>query len=360
MARRSIVLLKNDPVQGETLLPLKNGLKLAVIGPQATAIYGSDGPSVSLLQGLTERAPQSQVQLLVAQGAQLLMVDGKDTSSIGKAFLNEAVRIASQADVLLLALGEPESWSGEAASRTRIGLPLNQQVLFRAMSELGKPIILVLSNGRPLAISEESQSSQAILETWFLGTESGHAIADVLFGDTNPSGKLTMTFPVDEGQIPIFYSELPTGRPDDPHDSFSSKYLDAPNTPLFPFGWGLSYSHFSYSNLHLKTTRLRPDAIQKVFVTVTNTGKYAGEETVQLYIHRLVAPVSQPVQLLRGFQKVFLKPGESREVSLPLKLEDLKYVDEQLRSVATPGDFTVMIGGNSAEVLSTQMTLLGR
>lgn len=353
IGRRSIVLLKNDG----GLLPLKSGSTVAVIGPQVEIEHGNKEEGVTLHMGMSERAARSNIKLLFADGAHLLDKDMYDKTPEGQALVAEAVKVASQADVVVMALGEPEGWSGEAASRTRIRLPRNQQTLLDAVVATGRPVVLVLTNGRPLALENENAQVQAILETWILGSESGHAIADVLFGDYNPSGKLTMSFPYNEGQIPIFYSELNTGRPLDPDDPFSSKYLNAPNEPLFPFGWGLSYTKFTYSDVHLSKTRLPADEALEVDVTVTNSGAVAGEETVQLYIRQMVAPVSRPVKQLRGYAKVFLQPGESRKVTLPLTLEDFKYFDQKLKWTWSPSKFKVMVGGNSAELMDAEFTL---
>ncbi len=357
VARRSIVLLKNS----RSLLPLKRASTIALIGPfvdnQRDVIgnwsaAGDWKKAVSLAVGINA-ARAGQGKIVTAQGAEL--VDSKGSTD---ALINEAVTKAKNADVVVLALGEPEWMSGEAASRTRVRVPENQQALLRALHATGKPIVLVLFNGRPLALELENEMADAIVETWFLGTQSGHAIADVLFGDYNPAGKLTVTFPVNEGQIPIYYATKLTGRPFNAKSKYTSKYLDASNEPLFPFGWGLSYTNFTYSSVQLSRDRLRPGQKLKVSVTVTNSGARDGEETVQFYIHDLVASVSRPVKQLRSFAKIFLKKGESREVAFELSLEDLKFYNQAMKWTTEPGRFKVMAGGNSRDLKEASFTLI--
>lgn len=366
-ARRSIVLLKNSG----GVLPLKRSGTLAVVGPLADdrrdmignwASAGDGDQAVSLLDGL-KAAAGGKVKILYAKGSNISDDPSLVTGEIDKdrrspeEMIKEAVAAAKRADVVVAALGETQGMSGEAAARTRIRVPESQQNLLRALKTAGKPIILVLSNGRPLALELENGLADAIVETWFLGTEAGSAMADVLFGDYNPSGKLTMTFPRSEGQIPIFYAEKNTGRPLDLKNKYTSKYIDSPNDPLFPFGWGLGYSAFKYSDLKLSARTMKPSGHIKVSVKVSNQGDYDGEEVVQLYIRDMVASVTRPLKQLRGFDKILLKKGESRVVSFELKIDDLRFYDKDMKWTAEPGAFKVMVGGNSANVLEAGFTL---
>jgi beta-glucosidase len=377
-ARKSIVLLKND----SKLLPLsQSGQRIALIGPLADnrrdlignwSAAGNWEKAISLKQGLEEQLARSSraSRLLYAKGANLIddaelrnflnqhggliEVDAKSP----EALIEEAVSVALQADSIILALGESQGMSGEAASRTKLGLPENQVKLLRALAKTGKPIALVLFNGRPLVLSEEVTLATSIVETWFLGTESGRAIADVLFGLHNPSGKLTVSFPRSEGQIPVNYGQRNTGRPLSAHSKYSSRYIDSPNDALFPFGWGLSYTEFSYSAPRLSSTQMRMSDTIQVSVTVSNIGSREGEETVQLYLRDVVATTTRPSLQLRGFKKVFLKAGESRVVTLQISVEDLKFFDTNLVWQAEPGDFMVFTGGNSRELQSTTLRLI--
>jgi beta-glucosidase len=372
ISRRSIVLLKNE----KNLLPLKRSGTLALIGPMVEnrrdqignwSAAGDPKRVVSLLEGVNNLA-QDKVQIISAKGANIIddhaLVDklNADMSAVTldekspEKLLEDAIKIAKKADVVVLALGEPQSFTGEAASRTKLRLPENQQNLLRAIKETGKPIVLLLNNGRPLVLDLENQLSDAIVETWFLGTESGNAIADILFGDYNPSGKITMSFPATEGQIPIYYAAKNTGRPLQPI-KYSSKYLDASNEPLFPFGFGLSYTHFTISEPKLSAEKIKATQTLKVTVEVENTGMYDGEETVQLYVRDLVSSVTRPVKELRGFQKVFLRKGEHKQVELELNHEDLKFYDKNNKWISESGEFRVMVGGNSRDVKAATFTL---
>jgi beta-glucosidase len=261
------------------------------------------------------------------------------------------VDVANRSDVVVAVLGEATEFSGEAASRSDIGLPESQRVLLDTLSKLRKPLVVVMMSGRPMTISKEVEQSTAFLQAWFSGHEMGSALADVLFGAYNPSGKLTMTFPRNVGQIPIYYNYKRTGRPQaegQPTQKFRSNYLDVPNSPLFPFGYGLSYTSFSYSPVTLSANSLRPGQTIKASVTISNTGAYEGEEVVQLYVYDPVASVTQPVKKLKGFQKIFLKKGESKEVSFTIGVEELKFYNADLKWVAEPGEFKVYMGPNSA------------
>jgi beta-glucosidase len=263
--------------------------------------------------------------------------------------LAEAVAVAERADVVVAVLGESAGMSGEAASRTDLDLPQSQKDLLRALVQTGKPVVLVLMNGRPLTLNWEAAHCSAILETWFGGTEAGNAIADVLFGDCNPSGKLTATFPRNVGQIPIYYNHKNTGRPykGDPKSKFVSRYLDVSNEPLFPFGFGLSYTTFAYSDITVNKTALADDDVLMASVRLTNTGKRAGQETVQMYLTQAAASVTRSVKDLRSFQKVRLEPGESREVTFRITPQDLKFYSSNLEYDWEPGEFTVRIGTDS-------------
>ena len=374
LARKSVVLLKN---QGQ-VLPLKMGGTVAVIGPLADtrrdmignwSAAGDWSKAVSLLEGVKNKASHA-ANILYAKGANML----EDTVLLQKlnqsggnisvdsmpaaGLIKQAVETAGKADVVVLALGESQGMTGEAASRTDLSIPENQKALLRAVLATGKPVVLVLFNGRPLTLEWENEHVPAILETWFLGTQAGNAIADVLFGDYNPAGKLTITFPRNVGQIPVYYSAKNTGRPADPNNKYSSKYLDAPNTPLYPFGYGLSYTTFSYSNLTLSKPEIRPNEKLQVKVTVTNTGKYDGEEIAQLYIRDMVASVTRPLKELRGFYKVPIKKGESRDLTFELTLEDLKFYDANLNWTYEPGDFQVFVGTNSSDVKQATFKLV--
>ncbi len=381
VARRSIVLLKNSPLKsGQAALPIKRTGTIAVIGPFAEdqrnlignwSAAGDWKQAVSLVDGMKARLgdTQNKFNLTVARGAnvsddQVLVAalnshggDIKIDPRSNDQMISEAVKVAKKADVVILALGETQGMSGEAASRSSITLPESQRALLRAVKKTGKPIVLVLFNGRPLALAEEHKTADAILETWFLGTQSGHAIADVLFGDYNPSGKLPVSFPHNEGQIPVYYSAKPTGRPFDAKSKYTSKYLDVPNEALYPFGWGLSYTKFDYSDLKLSTKSLKPNKALDIAVTVKNVGARAGEETVQLYTRDLVASVTRPVKELRNFKKVFLNAGESREVRFQVTLDDLRFYNQKMQHVAEPGEFLVMVGGNSLELKQATFAL---
>ncbi|NCP88709.1 MAG: beta-glucosidase, partial [Flavobacteriales bacterium] len=252
--------------------------------------------------------------------------------------------------------------SGESSSRTNISIPQAQKDLLQALVETGKPVVIVLFNGRPLALVEESESASAILDVWFSGSEAGHAIADVLFGDVNPSGKLTTTFPQNVGQIPLYYNHKNTGRPlgnkAGKFEKFKSNYLDVPNEPLYPFGFGLSYTTFNYSNLNLSANQMGFEDPIQVSVDVSNTGNYDGKEVVQLYIRDLVGSVTRPVKELKGFQKVDIKKGETKTVNFTLTVEDLKFYNSDLDFVAESGDFEVFVGTNSNASLKSQFELV--
>jgi beta-glucosidase len=376
IARQSLVLLKN----AGSVLPLRTGSTLALIGPLADdhrdmigswSAAGDWKKSVSVLEGIRQAAGQG-TKILYAKGAdlvddssmlQLLNANGAEIhpdSRTPEQMVDEAVSVARQADVVIAVLGESEGMTGEASSRTDIGLLPNQELLLKALVATGKPVVLVLMNGHPLTLPWENEHAGAILESWFPGTEAGHAIADVLFGAYNPSGKLTVTFPRNVGQIPIYYNHKNTGRPFDGNNltKYASRYIDAPNDPLYPFGYGLSYTHFTYSQLRLDKETYRAGEPIRVTVTLTNDGACDGTEIVQLYIRDMTGAVTRPVKELKGFRKVVLKKGQQQTVSFALGLDDLKYFDDNLHWICEPGNFRVMAGGNSRDVLETGFTLI--
>lgn len=354
VAKKSIVLLKND----NKVLPINKEVKtIAVIGPLADSqrdligswsAAGDHTQAITLLKGIQERAGSS-VKILHAQGAE---IEGADTSGF-----EEAIQMAGEADHVILALGEAYWMSGEAASRSNLDLPGVQRQLAEEIIALGKPTTTVLMNGRPLTIEWLDSLPGAILETWFLGTEAGPAIAEVLFGDYNPSGKLPMTFPRNVGQIPIFYATKNTGRPFLEHEKYTSKYLDVPNTPLYPFGYGLSYSTFIYSDLALDKKEYQMDETIHVSVNVKNDSDMGGEEVVQLYVRDLVGSVTRPVKELKGFQKVYFAPGEEKIITFQLNKDHLSFYTASMEFKAEPGDFEVYVGTNSSEHLTAEFTL---
>lgn len=372
-AIKSMVLLKN----ANQLLPLNHIKKVAFIGPlvkdqrnligswsgagdwkQAISIwdalqkkFGSD--KFLYAKGCNLTDDTALIKKLNPYGAQIVL-DEKSPEQL----ISEAVQTAQQADVVVAVLGEPFGMSGEAASRSTIGLLGNQVELLKALKKTGKPIALVLMNGRPLTLSWEDENMDAILETWFAGTNAGAAIVDMLFGDAVPTGKTTMTFPRNVGQIPIYYNHKNTGRPFDEDQKYTSKYLDVSNEPLYPFGYGLTYTTFNYSNIKLSSPTLKAGQTLTATITVTNNGNYDGVETVQLYIRDLVGSITRPVKELKGFQQVTLKKGESKTVSFQITVDDLKFYNSNLKYVAEPGDFQLFIGGNSRDVKQTSFSLI--
>ena len=282
-------------------------------------------------------------------------------SRTDKELFDEALAVAAQADVIVAALGESSEMSGESSSRSNLQMTDTQRTLLEALLATGKPVVLTLFTGRPLVLGWEQEHVPAILNVWFGGSEAGYAIGDVLFGDVNPSGKLTMTFPQNEGQIPLYYAHKNTGRPlAEGHwfEKFRSNYLDVSNEPLYPFGYGLSYTTFEYSDVKLDKTAINQNGELTATVTVTNTGSRDGAEVVQLYIRDVVGSVTRPVKELKGFEKVFLKAGESKEISFKITPDLLKFYNYDLDYVCEPGDFDVMIGGSSRDVKSASFRLL--
>lgn len=347
ISRKSIVLLKND----RNALPLQPTQKIALIGPLAD--------NKSELIGNWNGAGNADDCVSVSEGLKgwnVQTVKGCDFEGTDKSGFEAAIAAARNADVVLVAVGEKAMMSGEAASRTDITLPGVQEELILELCKTGKPVVVILMNGRPLAIPAIEQNATAILETWWLGTEAGNAIADVLQGTYNPSGKLPMTFPRTVGQVPVFYNERSTGRPYNPDSKWTSRYIDEVNAPLYPFGYGLSYTTFSYSTPTAKTAAAGKSPVT-VEVTVSNTGKIAGEEVVQLYVRDLVGSVTRPVRELKGFQKVLLQPGESKTLTFTLKDADLGFFRRNMTFGTEPGEYDIMVGGNSRDVKTVRVRL---
>jgi len=348
-AAKSIVLLKNDGV-----LPLDRSVRsVAIIGPLADSGHilggwsamGKPEEAVTLRQGIASKLGADAIVIAAA---------GCDIDSDDESGFAEALATAAAADVVILALGEREDMSGEAGSRVFLDVPGVQQKLAEEVMKLGKPTVLVLFNGRPLDLRWFDEHVPAIVEAWYPGTEGGHAVADVLFGDVNPSAKLTMSFPYAVGQIPVYYNCLNTGRPkgsEDNSNRFVSKYLDAPNRPLYPFGYGLSYTRFTYEGAALDGTLLRPDGKLHARVTVTNSGPYAGEEIVQFYIRDLWGSRARPLLELKGFRKVKLEPGESVQVEYTITPEMLQYYTARRIFETEPGDFLAFVGSSSRDIV---------
>ena len=373
----SMVLLKNE----NQTLPLKKSSTIALIGPLANTSVNMAGTwsvatdqekSKTVLDGL-KSVVTDKANILYAKGSNVdydlelekrATMFGKDIprdDRTDKQLLDEALAIAKKADVIVATLGETAEFSGESSSRTNLEIPQAQKDLLNALLKTGKPVVLVLFTGRPLVLVEENETVPAILNVWFPGSEAGLSIADVLFGDVNPSGKLTATFPRNVGQIPIFYNHKNTGRPlgnkEGKFEKFKSNYIDVRNEPLYPFGYGLSYTTFEYSNLKLDQTSINMDGKINITVDVTNTGNYDGKEVVQLYIRDVVGSVTRPVKELKGFKKTFIKKGETQTVSFDISVEDLKFYNYDLDFVAEPGDFEVFVGTNSDASLKTSFKL---
>ena len=382
IAGESFVLLKNEGLSPTLapVLPLSPTGTIAVIGPLANTRSNMPGTwsvaavldkSPSLVEGLTEWV-SNQGKILYAKGSNLIgdaayeeraTMFGRSLNRDNRTdqqLLDEALKIASQADVIVAALGESSEMSGESSSRTNLNLPDVQHTLLEALLKTGKPVVLVLFTGRPLVLNWEQEHVPAILNVWFGGSEAGPAIGDVLFGAVNPGGKLTMTFPKSVGQIPLYYAHKNTGRPLKEgkwFEKFRSNYLDVDNDALYPFGYGLSYTTFRFSDITLNRSSIGMDNELVASVTVTNTGDRAGSEVVQLYIRDLVGSVTRPVKELKGFEKIYLQPNESRTVRFTIAPEMLKFYNADLKFVAEPGDFDVMIGPDSRNVKTARFTL---
>ncbi|WDF75823.1 beta-glucosidase BglX [Mucilaginibacter sp. KACC 22773] len=366
ITKRSFVLLKND----NQTLPLKKTGSIALVGPLANnqrdmlgtwILAGEWQKSISVMQGI-KNVVGDGVTINYAKGSNItedtefikrlnfgpgmVTIDPKPADEL----LKEAIDAANKSDVIVAVVGESQSMSGESSSRSDIDVPEPQKNMLKALSKLGKPMVIVLFNGRPLTLTWENEHASAILDVWAPGTEAGNAIADVLFGQYNPAGKLTATFPRSVGQIPIYYNHKNTGRPyTSGPTKFKSNYLDISNDPLYPFGYGLSYTTFGYSDVKLSKTTLKGNETLTATVTVTNTGKYAGEEVVQLYISDPVASISRSVKELKNFKKISLQPGESKEVSFSITPEQLKFYNSQLKYDWEPGKFVIEIGTNSTD-----------
>lgn len=382
IAQECQTLLKNNGV-----LPLKKNAKIALIGPFADdakemegawAMSNSAGENVTILQGVKDALDGGSVAY--AKGSYIYEdAEMEDNIRFGlmkifapqmtfdsshtvpqSTLTAEALRATQGADVIVACLGELNNMAGEGASRSDISLPDAEENLLKALKATGKPLVLVLTTGRPLLLNWEVENCDAILTTWNLGAEAGHAIADVLFGDVNPSGKLTTSFPRSNGQMPVYYNHKNTGRPHgdfEPYRKFVSAYMDVVNGPLFCFGYGLSYTTFEYSDVKLSATEMPMDGTITASVTVKNTGEREGKETVQLYIHDIYSSSTRPVKELKGFQKISLKPGESKTVEFQITAEDLKYYNHELEYVCEPGDFEIMIGTNSNEVKKATLSV---
>jgi beta-glucosidase len=353
IAARSLVLLKND----HDVLPLDKKVRsIALIGPLADSRHdvlgswngdGKEEDAVTLLQGLKAKVPQTKINY----------AKGCDVGCDKEDGFAEALHAAKESDVVILAVGESADMSGEAASRSSLDLPGRQLDLVKAVRATGKPTVVVLMNGRPLTINWIAENTPAILETWFAGTQAGNAIADVLFGDVNPGGKLPATFPRAVGQIPLYYNHKNTGRPPDANNKYSSKYLDVDWRPLFPFGYGLSYTKFKITNLQLSAQRIPLNGKLTVSVEVENAGKRAGDEVVQLYIHDVAASVTRPVKELKGFRRITLQPGEKRRLDFVLSTEELGFWNRQMRFTVEPGEVKVMVGANSEDLLEASFEI---
>jgi len=377
IAAESFVLLKNT----NSILPIAKNKKIAVIGPLGDNKENMPGTwsvatdfktAVTVKEGI-EKAVGENGKVLYAKGSNLFeeaafeeratlfgKTLGRDTRTT-KQLLDEALAIANECDIIVATLGEAAEMSGESSSRTNLEIPQTQKDLLNALLKTSKPVVLVLFAGRPMVLTEENKSVPAILNVWFAGSEAGNAIADVLFGDVNPSGKLTTTFPQNVGQVPIYYAHKNTGRPLPEgkwFEKFRSNYLDVSNDPLYPFGYGLSYTTFSYSEVKLSSNSLNKTGNIYATVTLKNTGSKDGSEVVQLYIQDLVGSVTRPVKELKGFQKIFLKAGETKEITFKISAEDLKFYNADLKFAAEPGDFKVFVGGNSRDVKEIGFTLL--
>ena len=373
MAAETFVLLKN-----EHLLPLKKQGKIALIGPLAdnrSNMVGcwstGDTPELySTLKEAMERAVGDKAQVLFAQGCNIYADEatqngatfGRPIDRVDDAQAKaEALRVAAEADVIVCAMGEMAEMSGESSSRADISLPCVQMSLLKALVATGKPVVLLNFSGRPTVMSWEAEYVPAILNVWFGGSETGDAICDVLFGEKSPSGHLTMTMPKALGQIPIYYNHLNTGRPVPEgvkeYRKYQSNYIDVRNDPLYPFGYGLSYTTFEYGKPRLSGTTMNANGTLTLTVNVKNTGKYDADEVVQLYIRDVAASISRPVKELKGFERISLKAGESRDVNFTIDVDMLKFYNSDLQFVAEPGDFEVMVGGNSRDVQSLKFSL---
>lgn len=385
-AAQSMVLMKND----NQILPLKKSGTVAVIGPLVSNALNMTGTwsvgakqsnSISLMKGLQENLGKN-VKFITAKGANIdysekleniYAAHGKLTDRDNRSpevILKEAVEVAKKADVIIIAIGESAELSGESAelsgessSRTEITIPQSQVDLLTELKKTGKPIVMVLFTGRPLALTNVKDMPDAILNVWFPGSEAGNAMADVLFGTVNPSGKLPVTFPRSLGQVPLYYNHKNTGRPLSKektdkceYERFRSNFMDECTTPLYPFGYGLSYTQFNYSDINVSNKKPKANATIEASISLTNAGKFDGAEVVQLYIRDVVGSVTRPVKELKGFQKIFLKQGESKKVTFKITPEDLKFYNSDLKFDWEAGDFDIMVGTNSEDVKTSRIT----
>ncbi|MGC9364548.1 MAG: beta-glucosidase BglX [Fidelibacterota bacterium] len=370
IAAESMVLLKNS----NNLLPLAKDIKsIAVVGPLSNdkdaplgnwrCQAGTDN-AVSLLEGIqTKVLPGTRIHFvkgLEIDNNNVRSFDGKvDFNNDGRIDFKSVIKAARRSEVIIAAVGETAMMSGEARSRMDIGLPGRQLELLQELNRLGKPVVVVLFGGRPLTIPWLAENVPAILMSWEAGSESGNAIADILFGDVVPSGKLPVTFPYHVGQEPLVYNELNTGRPQlDDQQGFVSKYIDGPKEPLYPFGYGLSYTDFEYANLKLNQPAIRIGETLRVSITLKNTGKFNGKAVVQLYVCDLVASIARPVKELKAFEKVELKAGESQEITFTLDDKAFGFYNDNYEFVVEPGEFEIMVGGNSTDVMKTKCTIM--
>ena len=375
IATKSFVLLKND----NQILPLKKSANFILTGPLSNnksnmlgtwAVSGDPQLSVSVIEGIKNvlgnnakiswtKGANITDDTLLAQHANVFGERADIDKRPSDSLLMDAIALASASDIIVAVVGEASEMSGEASSRSDITIPASQKKLIEALSKTGKPLILVIMSGRPLILNDELKQASAILQVWHAGTEAGNAIADVIFGNYNPSGKLTMSYPRNVGQIPVYYNHKNTGRPlsGEAFQKFTSAYLDVPNSPLIPFGFGLSYTSFEYGEIKLnRKTITAPEKIE-ASITVKNTGNYDGEEVVQLYIRDMVASITRPVKELKAFQKIFLQKGESREVKFSLSINDLKFYNQDGKQIYEPGEFKIFIGTNSRDVKEGGFTL---
>jgi beta-glucosidase len=360
-ADESMVLLRDQ----NHALPLSTSTpSIAVVGPLADDALDQLGPDVpggydttpADLTTVDKIVPVVDGIKAAVPNATVTYAPGCDTTCTDTSGFGAAVSAAQSAAVTVVVVGEPSSDTGEASSRTNIDLPGQQLALVQAIANTGKPYVVVLMNGRPLTIDWLAANAPAVLEAWFPGTEGGNSVADVLFGKVDPGGKLPMSFPVNVGQIPISYNELPTGRPADPNNKYTSKYLDAPNTPLYPFGYGLSYTTFSLSSPHLSSMSVSPNGSLSVTDTITNAGSVAGDDVVQLYLHESFTSILQPVEKLEGFQRVTLAPGQSKTVTFTIGRQNFGFYNEQGRFVVEPGQFDLWVGDSSLVDTGTPST----
>jgi beta-glucosidase len=375
IAAQSFVLLKNK----NNLLPAKKSGTIALVGPLADAKENMNGTwavaadfskSVSLLKGL-QNAVGDKAKILYAKGSNLYEDEILETNAtpFGKilhrdkrsaeVLREEAVKIARQADVIIAAVGESAEMTGEASSRSNIEIPDTQKDLLKALLKTGKPVVLVLFTGRPLALPWEDENIPAILNVWFGGSEAGDAIADVLFGEVNPSGKLTTTFPQNVGQVPLYYAHKNTGRPLNGKwfQKFQSNYLDVSNDPVYPFGFGLSYTEFSYGEVAMSANEMTPADSLTASISIANKGSRDGDEVVQLYIRDVVGSVTRPVKELKGFRKIHFKAGETKTVNFTIRASDLSFYKSDLSFGYEPGKFEVFVGTNSRDAKKAEFTL---